>query len=138
MRIECPACAAAYEVPEDRLAAGRVVRCARCGADWMPLPPEPMPEPTQEPEPAAVSEPDPPSPRLAPPPAAVPLPAPAIERDEVSRRRLRVSALSIAWALSALLLLAALWGAYAGRAAIMQAWPPSIRAYATLGLTGPR
>ena len=37
MRIECPSCAARYEVPETRLAPGRAVRCARCGSDWVPL-----------------------------------------------------------------------------------------------------
>jgi predicted Zn finger-like uncharacterized protein len=131
MRIECPACAATYEVPEDRLAPGRLVRCARCGSDWMPLPPEPVPEPTREPEP----EPEIPSPRLAPSPAVVPLPAPAVERQEAPRLRLHLSALSIAWTLSVIILLAAIWGAYAGRDAIMQAWPPSVRAYAALGLT---
>jgi predicted Zn finger-like uncharacterized protein len=134
MRIECPACAATYEVPEDRLAPGRLVRCARCGSDWMPLPPEPIAEPVREPEPAE-PEPEVPSPRLAPSPAVVPLPAPALERDEAPHLRLHLSALSIAWALSVIVLLAGIWGAYAGRDAIMHAWPPSVRAYAALGLT---
>jgi hypothetical protein len=65
----------------------------------------------------------------------VPLPAPALERHEASRLRLHLSALSIAWALSVVVLLAAIWGAYASRDAIMHAWPPSVRAYAALGLT---
>ena len=136
MRIECPACAATYEVPEDRLAPGRLVRCARCGSDWMPLPPAPVPEPALAPEPAAEAEPEVPSPRLAPSPAVVPLPARALERLKAPRLRLHLSALSIAWALSVIVLLAAMWGAYAGRDAIMRAWPPSVRAYAALGLTG--
>ncbi len=44
MRIVCPSCQAAYEVP-DKLLAGspRKVRCARCGGDWVP---EPVPAPT--------------------------------------------------------------------------------------------
>lgn len=123
------------------MAAGRVVRCARCGGDWMPLPPEPEPEPNREPEPLTVAEPeaDPPSPRLTvPSPAVVPLPAPALEQQQATRPLLHGSALAIAWVLSALVLLAAVWGAYAGRDAIMHAWPPSTRAYAALGLTGPR
>ena len=56
MRIVCPACAAAYEVPEARLRPGLVVRCARCGADWAQPTPEPEPEPVPTPEPEA--EPD--------------------------------------------------------------------------------
>lgn len=36
MRIVCPACSAAYEVPVRLLGAGRPVRCARCGHEWMP------------------------------------------------------------------------------------------------------
>lgn len=38
MRIVCPGCEAAYEVPEAMLSPGRTVRCARCGRDWLPLP----------------------------------------------------------------------------------------------------
>ena len=38
MRIVCPGCEAAYEVPEAMLSPGRTVRCARCGRDWVPLP----------------------------------------------------------------------------------------------------
>ncbi len=38
MRIECPACAATYEVPDGMLAVGQRVACARCGDDWTPLP----------------------------------------------------------------------------------------------------
>jgi predicted Zn finger-like uncharacterized protein len=43
MRITCPHCTAAYEVPTATLSSGRKVRCARCGAEWRvlrePLPP---------------------------------------------------------------------------------------------------
>jgi predicted Zn finger-like uncharacterized protein len=38
MRIVCPGCEAAYEVPEAMLSPGRTVRCARCGRDWVPWP----------------------------------------------------------------------------------------------------
>ena len=38
MRIVCPGCEAAYEVPEAMLSPGRTVRCARCGRGWIPLP----------------------------------------------------------------------------------------------------
>lgn len=37
MRIVCPACDAAYDVPDAMLAGGpRVVRCAKCGREWTP------------------------------------------------------------------------------------------------------
>lgn len=42
----------------------------------------------------------------------------------------------LGWALTALVLVALLWGGYAGRGGVMQAWPPSIRLYAALGLAG--
>ncbi|MFC7608495.1 MJ0042-type zinc finger domain-containing protein [Teichococcus aestuarii] len=38
MRLECPACAAAYDVPDALLAPGRAVRCVRCAQSWVPLP----------------------------------------------------------------------------------------------------
>jgi predicted Zn finger-like uncharacterized protein len=36
MRIACPSCAATYEVPDSRLKPGQMVRCARCGGEWVP------------------------------------------------------------------------------------------------------
>ena len=37
MRISCPECNAAYDVPATQLAPGRPARCARCGAVWAPV-----------------------------------------------------------------------------------------------------
>ena len=85
MRIECPACAATYEVPDDMLAVGQRVACARCGNDWTPLAaPAPItaapitaaritaaggPAPPLSAEPArpATLPPDPPPPQPTPP-----------------------------------------------------------------------
>ena len=36
MRIVCPTCSAAYEVPDSLLGTGRPVRCARCTREWVP------------------------------------------------------------------------------------------------------
>ncbi len=36
MRIVCPACSAAYDVPDALLDTPRPVRCARCGHEWLP------------------------------------------------------------------------------------------------------
>jgi predicted Zn finger-like uncharacterized protein len=35
MRITCPSCAAEYEVPTTRLTPHRMVRCVRCGGEWV-------------------------------------------------------------------------------------------------------
>lgn len=37
MRIVCPTCDAAYQVPDSALAARKTVKCARCGNSWAPL-----------------------------------------------------------------------------------------------------
>ncbi|MBE3638090.1 zinc-ribbon domain-containing protein, partial [Mangrovicoccus sp. HB182678] len=38
MRIICPACQAAYDVPESAIAAGgRDVQCSACGHNWFQL-----------------------------------------------------------------------------------------------------
>jgi predicted Zn finger-like uncharacterized protein len=37
MRIVCPSCEATYEVPKSLLGdGGKLVRCARCGKEWLP------------------------------------------------------------------------------------------------------
>lgn len=48
MRITCPACAAAYDVPDRLVGARRRLRCARCGHDWQiePGPAAPAPRPS--------------------------------------------------------------------------------------------
>lgn len=78
MRIVCPSCQAAYEVPDAVLrpaspgAPARVVKCARCGNAWAPAaePAAPIPLPVQ-PE--------------AEPPAAPPAPPPADDRPPTAR-----------------------------------------------------
>lgn len=143
MRIACPACNATYSVPDDQLSEGRVVRCARCGTDWAPvevvppseaepaLPPEPEPEPVIEAVPLS-TEPPIETARMAvveevlPPPA---LPKPA------AKARVPVS-LVVAWVLSVGVVAGAVAGLYAGRERVMAAWPPSVRAYAAVGLAG--
>lgn len=163
MRIVCPNCHATYEVPESILAGPpRMVRCARCGAEWAPEAavagpaPDPAPPaaPDHEPQaalPAPQSEPAP-EPPAAPPP---PLPAPggrvepklssyrprgdAGEDDErlppqdYESPPSRRGAL-IGWALTVALLAAFAWSAVSFRAHVMAAWPPSERVYGALGL----
>ena len=65
MRIACLRCNAAYDVPPERVPAGRAVRCARCGESWTPVPmpaavvEDPEPEPEVEAVMPAVAEPAP-------------------------------------------------------------------------------
>ena len=35
MRLACPSCSAEYEVPSARLTPPRMVRCTRCGGEWI-------------------------------------------------------------------------------------------------------
>lgn len=161
MRIDCPTCKAAYDVPLERLAAGRVVKCARCATTWTPPRPEVPPleasaveatDPTPDPEaaPAGAAEParpDVPAPTVPPPPApsptAPPPPAPLPEvakfeslAPPVPSRRSRAP-LVVAWLLTVAVLAGLGWAAVDRRAAIMKVWPPSIRAYVAIGLAGP-
>ncbi len=126
MRITCPSCAAEYDVGAP-LAAGRVVRCARCGREWAPVAALP-PAAAAAPRVVEVIPPQP-GPRafLAPPASARPsarahAPAPG------------GLALTAAWIGSFALVLALLAAAFTFRAPIMAAWPPSTRVYAALGL----
>jgi predicted Zn finger-like uncharacterized protein len=101
MKIVCPACDAAYDVPPSVVSSQRKMRCARCAQDWVPreaaaegvASPAPAPEPAEaaaaphtampepgparsdaaEPEPDAGTGPEPmPAVILPPPPSAVP------------------------------------------------------------------
>jgi len=143
MRIVCPSCSAAYDVPDSLLTAGRVVRCARCGGEWSPIT-EVIAEEDRE---------TPSTPMAASPQADYPvLVASAPQRfgSRESAPTPRQSAmdwlaahpvmmrsrwsLRVAWVASVLLLVTAIWGAYAWRSQIMEAWPPSTRAYTAFGL----
>jgi predicted Zn finger-like uncharacterized protein len=161
MRLVCPSCSAVYEVPESRIAAGRMVRCARCGSDWIPVTEAPAASFDAEAPPKAEASPL----AQAPPEAEVlapsePAQSTAPSAEGVARRSMvtvsrsamarlaahpalpRAStALRLAWAGSIVLLLLLLAVAYAWRSQIVAAWPPSGRAYAAFGLnpqTGPR
>ncbi len=142
MRIVCPNCRAAYEVPEPLLAGGKAVRCARCGTEWAPMPAA-APPPASPPQP----QPPPPSPesdnRLRAEPRLsayrprsvdsaddARLPPRDDEIEQVPRRR---GAL-VAWLVSLLILALLIWAAFAFRSQVMGAWPPSERLFAALGL----
>lgn len=143
MRIVCPSCQAAYEVPETLLSGGsRRVRCAKCGDNWVPeiesgmpgaapdadLPPDPAEPPTMEGRPDDEAAPGPPPLRAEPVarlPEAPPAPPPG---------RTLVLVAAFAWAASVAVLAGGAWAAVAFRADVMAAWGPSRRIYALLGL----
>jgi predicted Zn finger-like uncharacterized protein len=135
MRIVCPTCSAAYDVPDSLVTAGRSVRCARCGGDWTPVEiaaPEPSPplEPTVAPaeEPVPVAEPP------AAPVVATARPS-AMDRLAAHADLPRPSVrLPMAWGASLVLLVLLAGGAYVWRSDVVAAWPPSARAYAAFGL----
>lgn len=149
MRLACPACQAIYEVPEALVRPGVALRCARCANDWVPVaapPPQAaLPAPPEVPQLAA---PDAPSETFEDVPAAPQRPAPAPfprlratrpeppdidvitpDPDPPSRTPVLVG-----WALSVAILAGAGWAAVEWRQTVMEAWPPSARAYAALGL----
>jgi predicted Zn finger-like uncharacterized protein len=129
MRITCPACDAAYDVPEALLTRPRLVRCARCAHDFRPpLDDDPIVEAAVE----SVSYAD------APVPAAGPvredaLPArPLPARPPVVSNAERAKILA-AWAASFVAIAAFAWLGIVYRRPVIHAWPPSARLYAALG-----
>ena len=125
MQIVCPACNAAYEVPQTLLKPGKAVRCARCKGQWVPS--------IDAPEASMADTMDTYLPPDEAPMAGTDVVWPARESP------LRPSnALRVAWAASVVAVLLLATGAVAGRAGIMHAWPPSIRLYAALGLADDR
>jgi predicted Zn finger-like uncharacterized protein len=129
MRVLCPACGAAYEVPDRLIGQGRRLRCAKCEHDWMVRPaappmPAPMPEPAPAPEaaPAGRAAPqrapmiiDPPLPRLGDTPPG------------------RALGLWLAWVASVLMVGGLLAGLWLFRLEVVAAWPPAARLFLALG-----
>jgi predicted Zn finger-like uncharacterized protein len=127
MRLVCPKCQAAYDVPDTRLGGKpRRLRCTRCAHEWMVEPPPPLPPPPVSPlRPAA--------PLVAaaaahPPQAAFP----DYTEDKTSDR----GALA-AWAVSVLLVTGLALAAVYFREDVMRLWPPSQRLYALFGAVPP-
>ena len=138
MRIVCPTCSAAYEVPDRMLGSGKKLRCARCANEWVP-PEVPVAAPAPPPAPVA---PERPTPAAPPPPrpvqAAPAAPAPALHADpKPARSALSASnrlAVPLALAGSAMLLAALLGAGVIWRSDLMHAWPPTARLFGWLGL----
>lgn len=144
-RIVCPNCGARYDVAAGVIgAAGKKVRCARCGTVWLARPepaegevllpqwPEPPPPKVRDLE---DEEPPPPRRREAPP-----VPTPAVARAEDApeapppRARRGGAGATIAWVVTLVLLAGAGYGAVRYPHAVIDAWPASARLYTMLGL----
>jgi len=130
MRINCPSCDIAYDVPDEKL-CGRKLRCAGCGNSWVPLA-APVPAPAPPAEPPAR-----PAIRAAETPLVPPATFPAgisQPRPRLSYPRRRPSRVLLGWIATILVCAGAGFAAYHFRPAVMHAWPPSIRLYRALGL----
>ena len=147
MILTCPSCSTRYTVDEAKFpAAGRTVRCAKCGHSWHQAAPEPEPEPEPEaapmPEPEAV--PAAPAPRNEPEPrledafaaGSTRAYAPQASAPERAARALslQTAAVVAGWiGLVAVVLLIG-YSAVRYRQDITAIWPQSAGVYSGLGL----
>lgn len=134
--IQCPECAARYQVPDESLGAeGRKVRCAACRTLWYATPaPELAGEGTAADDAAAMANAPadilPPEPE-APPPAARPMPA----RPWHQRMGQPAGGGAARWPLVAgAVALSALVALFAFRAPLVRLVPEAGRVYAAFGL----
>lgn len=140
MRLVCPQCATAYDVPDPLVLAtpGRLVRCTNCGHQWAPVPAVPLPpleaqaEVAAEPEARAQSV-------AEPEPASAPATPPSIRAADrpIASAPTAPSASRIApvlWAASLVVLAALIWAGVHFRHQIVGVWAPSARLYIGLGL----
>jgi predicted Zn finger-like uncharacterized protein len=122
MRIACPSCAAEYEVPTSRLTPRKLVRCARCGGEWVAI------RDASELSPDAndtLAEHDPDRTREAE--GALP-PMTAMDRLAASAPPpSRPARLTAAWIMTFVILAVAVAAVIAWREPIVRAWPPSGR-----------
>jgi predicted Zn finger-like uncharacterized protein len=124
MRIVCPNCAAAYEVPASRMTPQRKVRCAGCGGEWVPMreASEAPPPPDAAPPPSAHT------PDRAPQIEATLPPLTAMDRLSATAHRPRVTAsLIAAWVMTFMALIAAVTAVVVWREPLVRIWPPGSR-----------
>ncbi|MEI9996264.1 MAG: DUF3426 domain-containing protein [Rhizomicrobium sp.] len=149
MILTCPQCETRYNADASKFpAAGRSVRCARCGTVWHQIGPEPEPDPEAEifvQEPAA---PPPPAPEpvsiAAQPRVAAFAPAPSVSAPAIAvedgpaprapRRWLSGVALAGGWVLLVGLVVVIGWAAVSFRDSIATWLPQTSSFYAAAGL----
>jgi predicted Zn finger-like uncharacterized protein len=128
MRIICPSCAADYEVPASRLTPHKMVRCARCGGQWVPDHPA---ENSASPEVTAAAPSGLPAETIPPVSAMDRLAAPLASRRPPA-------GLLVAWVLTFVVLAGGLGATVIWREKIMRAWPPSALFLAPFGHAAPQ
>jgi predicted benzoate:H+ symporter BenE len=119
MRIVCPSCEVAYEVPQPVLERRLLLRCARCAHEFRPDWHDPAPVFADDS--GAVDD----------AVAEAGGDAPAAAAAGVSREE-RVQVLA-AWGASLVVIIIGIWLGIAFRQPVMNAWPPSARVYSALG-----
>jgi predicted Zn finger-like uncharacterized protein len=122
MRLDCPSCAANYDIPDHLLKPGRRMRCARCGAEWLT---PALDAGTDELAFGTVAPAEAEPVREAPPPIEAPVVAPLAK--ESSEPTSPSVALLAAWGVSIIALLGGVTGLIVWRRAIAAAWPPAER-----------
>lgn len=133
MHAVCPSCTTEYEIPDERMRPGRMVRCGRCATRWSPVPAEAVDLDLD------AAQPSPP----AGPPRGLGRAVVADEAAEASAlERLALAVppppnpwpLRAAWGGSVAALVVLVGCAFAWRDGVMQVWPSSQRLYAAVGL----
>ena len=141
MILTCPNCDTRYSVDGSKFpAAGRSVRCAKCGHSWhqsaeapepeVPMAPEPVVEAAREPAAAAASAGDAPMASSASPTRAFAAAQAPKERAPLAPQ----VAVVAGWAGLILVVLAIAWSAYRYRQDIAVIWPQSAGVYSSLGM----
>jgi len=130
MLILCPSCEATYEVPDARMRPGRKVRCAQCGADWVPV--ADLADDAAGMADAVDAGPHQDAAPEAPPAAPVITAMDRLAAGPTVRRG--GTALRVAWVVTMLLIVAGIGAGYAWRQDVARHWPPSLRLYGVLGL----
>ena len=116
MRIACPSCAAEYEVPASRLTPRKMVRCARCGGEWIPVHTVEDVTPPPEAEP-------PEHPRSAP--ELIPAVSAMDRLAATAPSRTPRTGLMAAWVLTFVVLIGAAAATVIWREAVVRVWPAS-------------
>jgi predicted Zn finger-like uncharacterized protein len=153
MIITCPNCATRYQADASKFpAAGRRVKCAKCGHTWHQDPPPP--EPASEAEehilrptaPPVAAEPSPAIAALEAPrvsafrsegqfdiPAHEPVVAPPDEQANLQPILAGRLGLVLGWALLAVVMIIAIWAFLRYRQEVATAWPQTASLYSALG-----
>ena len=136
MILTCPNCDTRYSVDGSKFpAAGRMVRCAKCGHSWHQAAEEPEPEPIVAPEPVVEAAPEP-APATADAPMASPTRAfaPRIETPQERAPLGPQLAVAAGWVGLILVVLAIAWFAIRYRQDVAVIWPQSAGVYSSLGM----